>query len=327
MQVRHVGLVTNSGTSQGSVNDGHAQDISNALEALGYQTAFYDVTNLDDINRLMQDRKADKLDLVFNNAAGRRGGDGSVEGLLEMLDIPYVGSDVLATAVAFDKKTTKSVVAPHGVTVIRGMDFTREQYETKKEWVLDEIEYGLKFPVVVKASQGSDSIGVSLVRTREELEPAIARALAEDDLILVEDFVKRLAEVTCMVIGNGDGAKALKPVERVFEGDIYSINLPGRTYRIPTHLDPDILRTLERNSLAAHRAVSCSDYSRSDFIVTARGEVFFLELNAHAGLGNIGPTVFTATETYGWNHQQLIEELVKAAVTRYEAKRIQKPRS
>lgn len=316
MKIRTIGLITNSQTSQGSINSGHAQDIQASLTALGYATATYDLAEPADLDRLLKDRAAGKLDLVFNNAAGKRGGDGSIEGLLEVVGIPYVGSDVLATAAAFDKKTTKLVVASQGVPIIRDLDFHREQFEAKPDWVLDEIEYGLKFPVIVKASQGSDSIGVSLVRTRKELAPAIKRALAEDDQILVEDFIKRYAEVTCFVLGNGKQAKALAPVERVFEGVIYSIDLPGRSYRIPTHLDAAVIRTIEKYSVAAHRSLGCSDYSRSDFIITRQGKIYFLEVNAHAGLGKVGPPVFAAKHSHGWDHKRLIQELVRTATKR-----------
>lgn len=318
MQAKIIGIITNSNTAQGSVNDDHAADIANALAELGHTTKRYNLTDPDAIDQLINDHRSNQLDIVFNNAAGKRGGDGTVEGLLEMNRIPYVGSDVLATAVAFDKKTTKSAVAAAGVPIIRGQTFTLEQYQTKPDWVLDEIEYGLKFPVVVKASRGSDSIGISLVRSRDELPAAITKAFKEDSVIVVEDFVKRLAEVTCMVIGTGEQAKALTPIERVFEGDIlYAKDITDRTYRPATHLDLAVLRPLEHFAVEAHRALGCADYSRSDFIVTARGEVFFLELNAHAGLGKVGPTVEAAQATYGWNHQQLIEEILARAVKRY----------
>ncbi len=319
MDLRTIGLITNSQVSQATVNRGHARDLETSLAELGYETVTYDLADPTDLGRMLADRAAGQLDLVFNNAAGKRGGDGSVEGLLEVAGIPYVGSDVLATATAFDKKTTKLMVASQGVPIIRDLDFHREQYQSKPDWVLDEIEYGLKFPVIVKASQGSDSIGVSLVRKRKELAPAIERALAEDDQILVEDFIKRHAEVTCFVLGNGQKAKALVPVERVFEGIIYSIDLPGRSYRIPTHLDPAVVTAVKQHSVTAHRALGCADYSRSDFIITRQGKIYFLEVNAHAGLGKIGPPVFAAEHSHGWNHQQLIEHLIATATARLGA--------
>lgn len=318
MNLRTIGIITNSQTSQASVNDSHALDIQTSLEELGYTTKVYNLTTDDAVRHLLDDHAKGHLDLVFNNACGKRGGDGSVEGLLEIAGIPYVGSDVLATAAAFDKKTTKLLVGPHGVPNIRDLVFTREQFETKPDWVLDEVEYGLKFPVIVKASQGSDSIGVSLVRTKRELAPAIKRALAEDDQFLVEDFVKRYAEVTCFVIGNGEQAKAFPLVERVFEGIIYSVNLPNRSYQIPTQLDSKIVRAVQKFSVAAHRALGCFDYSRSDFIITRQGKIFFLETNAHAGLGKVGPPAFVAEATNGWDHTRLIRELIKITVKRYQ---------
>lgn len=318
MQVRHIGIITSQKFAQADINTNHAKDIGTALTNEGFVISYYDVASQKDIERMVADRKKKKLDLVFNNAAGRRGGDGSVEGLLEILDIPYVGSDVLATAVAFDKKTTKAVVADHGVPIIRGLNFSKEQFNTKSEWVIDQIEQFLRYPVVIKASQGSDSIGVSLVKKKEQVATALERAFREDSYVLVEDFVKRTAEITCMVIGNGEQARALKPVERIYEGDIlYPWNITDRSYQIPTQLRQKVLDKIQEHSVAAHNALNCSDYSRSDFLVSKKGDIYFLELNAHAGLGEVGPTVFAAVETYGWQHQRLLKELVAIAVSRY----------
>jgi D-alanine--D-alanine ligase len=317
MQVRHIGIITSQKFAQADINADHAKDIGTALTNEGFAVAYYDVAKPKDIDRILADKKSKKLDLIFNNAAGRRGGDGTVEGLLDILDIPYIGSDVLATAVAFDKKSTKTMVAEQGVPIIRGFNFSREEFELKRQWVVDQIEQYLHYPVVIKASQGSDSIGVSLVRKQEQVEAALKRAFKEDGHVLVEDFIKRKAEITCMVLGNGERAYALKPVERVYEGDIlYPWNELDRTYRIPTHIDQKILDQIEAYSIVAHNAINCSDYSRSDFLVNKTGEIFFLELNAHAGLGKVGPTVYTAEATHGWNHQQMIKAIVDIAIER-----------
>lgn len=320
MEIKYIGITTSKKSSQAHINDDHATHIATALTNEGYSVVFYDLTHQDEIARLIQDRKDDKLDMVFNNAAGRRGGDGSIEGLLEMLEIPYVGSDVLATAVAFDKRTTKSVVFNNGVPIIRGLDFSKEQFETQRDWVIGQIEEFLHYPVVVKASQGSDSIGVSLVRKHEHILAALKKAFKEDDYILVEDFVKRSAEVTCLVLGSGEKAYALKPVERVYEGDILQEwTLHERNYRIPDQIDRQTLDLIEAYSVIAHKALACSDYSRSDFLISQSGHIFFLELNAHAGLGKIGPSVFAAQATYGWDHQRLIKEVVHLAASRYKS--------
>jgi D-alanine-D-alanine ligase len=319
MTIKYVGVIYNGDTSQAHINLDHAKDIGSALS--DFEVTYYNVTELSDVKKMIADKESGKLDIVINNSAGRKGGDGTVEGLLEILDLPYVGSDVLATAVAFDKKSTKFVVADHGVPIIRGYNFSREQFDTQRDWVLKQIEDGLKYPVVVKASQGSDSIGVSLVRKSEKLLPALERAFKEDSNVIVEDFIKRSAEITCMVIGQGETAYALKPVERVYEGDIlYSYEITDRTYRTPSQIDQSILDAIEVYSIIAHNALNCSDYSRSDFLVGQKGNIYFLELNAHAGLGSTGPTAYAAKTTKNWEHKDLIQELLSIAAKRYASK-------
>src|SRR5690606_11146873 len=154
-----------------------------------------------------------------------------------------------------------------------------------------------RIPLIVKASQGSDSIGVSLVKEENQLITALRIALREDDTILVEDFVRRKAEVTCMVIGNGADIQALEPVERVYDTDIlYPITITDRSYRFP-NIPKETIEKIKEYSITAHRSLGCSDYSRSDFLIGKRGGIYFLELNAHAGLGNVGPTAFAAKHT------------------------------
>src|SRR4051812_10633695 len=117
MQVKHVGIITGGANPQQDINTDHAKDIGGALEK-SFSISYYNLSVAGDIERLLENRSQKKLDIVFNNAAGKRGGDGTVEGFLEIMGIPYIGSDTLATAAAFDKKTTKAVVADAGVPVI-----------------------------------------------------------------------------------------------------------------------------------------------------------------------------------------------------------------
>ena len=317
MTIKNIGIIIGGATSQDTVNIDHAEDIGSVL-AQDYQVEYYNVSKTDDIARLMTDKLEGRLDIVFNNAAGKKGGDGTVEGILEILDIPYVGSDTLATAVAFDKKTTKAVVSSAGVPIIKGIAVSLEEYKLNPSVIVQNITTSLGYPVVVKASQGSDSIGISLVKHARKLIPALVRAFKEDSNVLVEEFIQRKAEVTCMVIGNGAKAHALEPVERVYQTELlYAQDISSRTYRIP-ELDQSILEEIKRHSVVAHQALGCSDYSRSDFLVDQSGCVQFLELNGHAGLGRGGPTEFTAKITKGWDYEGLIREILQVALARYK---------
>lgn len=309
MRVKNIGIIIG-----GVAPSDHSKDIAAALKD-HYTIRHYNVHKGDDIQALIRDRQAGELDIVFNNAGGKKGGDGTVEGLLSLLDIPFVGSDTLATAVAFDKQTTKSVVAAAGVPVVRGMAVSALEFLEDPDEILDGIKRKIGYPMVVKASQGSDSLGISLVKTERELVPALRTAFQHDDQIIIEDFVRRKAEVVCMVIGNSIHAHALDPVERVFEAEMLYPHVK-RTYRHPD-LPEATLDRIKKYALKSHQALTCADYSRSDFIVGKRGGIYFLELNAHAGLGNTGPTAYSTKHTKGWDYQQMIEEILAIAVKRY----------
>ncbi|CAN5121581.1 D-alanine--D-alanine ligase [soil metagenome] len=314
MPVHHIGIIIGGAESQTAVNEDHAKHIADALSQK-YTVKIYDLHKEKDIAALLKDKKDGKLDIVFNNAAGKLGGDGTVEGYLELMRIPFVGSDTLATAVAFDKITTKAVVKDRGVKVVRGISVHQSRFLDEPEHIIEKIEKRVGYPMIIKASQGSDSIGVSLVKQSDELIPALRLAFKEDDLLVIEDFVRRKAEVTCMVIGNNDDATALPVVERVYETEILYTDAK-RSYRFPK-LDEKMLEKIMRASLKAHRAVGCSDYSRSDFLITKSGTLYFLELNAHAGLGDSGPTAYVTKNTNGWSYAEMIEQILQVAIKRY----------
>lgn len=317
MSVKHVGIITGGPFTQSSINVDHAEDIGRALGGK-YSIKLYDLSKKEDFQALISDKEKGELDVIFNNAAGKLGGDGTIEGLLELLHIPFVGSDTLATAVAFDKITTKAVVKDRGIKVVRGISVQQNRFLDEPEYIIEKIEKRVGYPMIIKASQGSDSIGVSLVKKSEDLVPALRLAFKEDELVVIEDFIKRKAEVTCMVIGNGEDARALDPVERVYETEILYTDAK-RSYRFPK-LDERILEKIKRYSLKAHQAVGCNDYSRSDFLVSRGGTIYFLELNAHAGLGDSGPTAFSTRETNNWSYEQMIEEILNIAIKRHQTK-------
>jgi D-alanine-D-alanine ligase len=315
MDVKHIGIITGGFNAQVDVNVDHAKDIGSALES-DYTITYYNLASTRNLNRLIEDKRLNQLDIVFNNAAGKKGGDGTVEGFLELLNVPYVGSDTLATAVAFDKKSTKAVVADAGIPIVRGFNIPQADYLDNKEDVIRRCEE-IGYPLVVKASQGSDSIGISLVKKAEQLVPALELAFEQDDNVLIEDFIRRQAEITCMVIGNGNNVEALQPVERVYDTEmLYEKDVTDRTYRIPP-CSPAVVEKIKEYSKIAHQTVGCADYSRSDFLVNKKDQIFFLELNGHAGLGKQGPTAFTAKVAKEWDYPEMIREILKLAVDRH----------
>ena len=187
MTYKKVGILIGSRYAQASVNTSHGRDIGFALEACGYVVRYYDLADRKSLEKLMVDGREGLIDIVFNNGAGKLGGDGSVEGLLELAGIPYVGSNSVSTALAFDKRATKEIAKSIGILVADSISVYADTADTALEQLVAE---NIAFPVVVKASRGSDSIGVSLVKNEEELYPAIQRALLEDDEVISAQMTK-----------------------------------------------------------------------------------------------------------------------------------------
>lgn len=315
LNVKTIGIITNNGVQQAHVNTSHAEDIGSVLSKK-YTIHYYDVSKIEDIERLVFDKKNNNLDLVLNNAAGKKGGDGTVEGLLSLLKIPFVGSDTLATAVAFDKKTTKAVLSEAGVPTIKGITVSYDDYRTNPSLVVQNVSTSIGYPVIVKASQGSDSIGISLVRRPRRLIPALNRAFKEDSNLIIEEFITRIAEVTCTVMGSGSKVEALYPIERLYDTELFNADMSA-TYQV-ADCDKNTIESIKRYACIAHQALGCDDYSRSDFLIDQSGNILFLEINAHAGLGKGRSTDLAAFKTKKWTYDELIEHIIKLSILRTE---------
>jgi len=308
-----VGVIIGAAKAQREVNMHHGRDLTDALIHLGHTVRVYDFQDPDAAYNIQHDYQTGRLDLVFNNAAGKEGGDGSIEQILEVFKVPFVGSGSFATASAFNKQITKNLVAEAGVPLAPGFVVTKQAYSLEDVQKRAAI---LGYPLVTKAVCGSDSIGVSLVDGPEGIGLAMEIAFQEDDSVIVEQFIRRSADLTCFVLGTGATAQALLPAESIFDALIYTSDLAEETILRVPQVDPSIIKAIKRHSLQAHRALKCSDYSRSDFLVDEGGSIFFLELNAHAGLGRESCTSFIARQTYGWNYERFIQEIITRALDR-----------
>jgi D-alanine-D-alanine ligase len=313
MKRLQVGVIIGGAQQQKQINISHSEDIAQALKQLGHGVKLYELANPSHIKALLDDHANGCLDIVFNNAAGKRGGDGTVEGLLELAGVPFVGSDAHATACAFDKQTTRQLVQGSGVPVSPGFVVEKATYVLGD--ILD-IADSMGYPLVVKAVRGSDSLGVSLVKKSSEIAEALNLAFEHDNRALIESYVERSADITCMVIGTGKEAVALTPAESVFEGEIYTDEVADLTETRLPQLDAGVIEKVKQHAVEAHRALACSDYSRSDFLVDKNGHIFFLELNAHAGLGKDSCTMFITKVSRGWDHEATIKEILNLALQR-----------
>lgn len=214
--------------------------------------------------------------LAFICLHGRYGEDGTVQGLLEMMQIPYIGSGVMASSMAMDKVVTKQILLYHEISTPGFVAYRKG----------DDLAAVFKrcrhFPLVVKPAREGSTIGISIVHNREELEAGLTEALKHDELVLIEDYIQG-DEVTVSVL-NGKPLPIIKIVPKSGFYDYESKYTPGQTeYLLPAPIEAVLYNRLQDVSVDACRALSCRGAARVDFMVRER-EFFCLEVNTIPGM-------------------------------------------
>jgi D-alanine-D-alanine ligase len=293
--------------------------IARALECRGHE-----VIRLGGGVTLLDSLRGERPDIVFNIAEGRgsyRSREAQVPCLLEMLDIPYTGSDPTTLAVCLDKPLTKKLATAEGIPTPRWRVFADEAGLERTSWE------GFPFPAIVKPACEGSSKGIrltSLVEDAREAEKEINRVLEDyRQPVMVEEFIDG-DEVTVGVIGNAPpelvGMMRILPKKRV-EHFVYSVEVKRDyvnlvDYESPPQLAPETLARLEAASLKAFGALGCRDFARIDFRIGQDGMPYFIEINPLPGLGTYSDLVIMAT-MLGWTHDGLIGAVLEAALERY----------
>lgn len=266
-----VGVLMGGRSAEREVSLRTGAAVLDALRRCGHRAVGVDAGR--DLPRVLARRK---IGVAFLALHGRGGEDGTVQGLLECLGIPYTGSGVLASALAMDKKQTKWIFRAHALPT---PDFEVLAVGTRRGWPLDRLEP----PVVVKPVCEGSTVGMSVVRTRGALARALATAFRYDPEVLVEVFVPG-RDLTVGVLGD----RALGVVEMRPRGGFYSYRAKytsGATeYLVPAPLTARQTARTQKLALAAHRALGCRGASRVDFRLDERGRLQLLEVNTIPGM-------------------------------------------
>jgi D-alanine-D-alanine ligase len=254
-----------------------------------------------------------EVDVVFPVLHGPFGEDGTVQGLLELAGVPYVGAGVLGSALAMDKDVFKAVMRDRGIPVTRNI--------TLRQGQAPENPFG--YPVFVKPARLGSSVGISKVSSEDELAPAVEVAFRHDEKVLVEEFVSGV-EVECGVLGNEKPLASLpgEIVSHGFQGaDWYDFSAKydegGMDLLVPPRLPPATIERIQDLAVRSFVAGECEGMARVDFFVRDDGEVLLNELNTIPG--------FTATSVYaklfeesGIPYPELVDRLVQLALERHE---------
>ena len=290
-----------SGERDVSLRSGDA--VEKALDPAKYAVTKYDPR--DGLARLVEDR--DRIDLAFILLHGKFGEDGSIQGFLDLLGIPYVGSGVLASAMALNKKVAKDLYRLAGLRVVDDVHLTGRS-AVSVEQILERLGPST---VVKPVSEGS-SLGVAVCHGPEELKRGLERAFDYDQEVLVERFV-RGTEVTCCVLGN-EVLEALPLIEIIPNPqhtffDYQAKYTPGATNEIcPARVSARSAQEARSSAKRAHRALGCRVWSRSDMMIH-RGAVYLLETNTIPGMTETS-LVPLAARTAGLSFPKFVDRLI-----------------
>ncbi|MBU3752821.1 MAG: D-alanine--D-alanine ligase [Candidatus Nanopelagicaceae bacterium] len=259
------------------------------------------------------------IDLAFPLLHGAYGEDGTIQGLFEMADIPYVGSGVLASSVAMDKTFAKPIYADFGLAVADGITVHQRDWIAQRELEIAKIK-ALGLPVFVKPARSGSSRGTTKVKSDSEIAPAIEEAHRHDPRAMVEVAIKG-REIECAVLEiNGKAHASVLGEIRVHEPhefyDFEAKYLDGSTtFDVPANVTPEIARAISDAAVTAFEALGCEGLARVDFFLTEENQVIINELNTMPGFTSMSvfPMLWKAT---GKSYSEIITQLCESALTR-----------
>lgn len=261
------------------------------------------------------DTFTEHVDVYFPVLHGKYGEDGSIQGLFEITDIPYVGTGVTSSAVCMDKIITKKILATEGIPVVDGFSLTRRE-ASKADKVDEKIRATIGYPVVIKPANAGSSVGISACDSKESLEAALVVATNEDRRILVEKKLN-VREIECAVLGSYEDVSVSCAGEIVAGGmydyDTKYVNNTARTVA-PAPLDDDTAEQIRTYAEKAFRALDCTDMARVDFFVEKdTGNIFLNEVNTIPGFTDISmyPVLWQAS---GLDNSALLDKLIQLAL-------------
>ena len=282
----------------------------NVMEALIRQG--YDAISIDPARELAPQLKEQNIEVAFLALHGTPGEDGSIQGFLETLNIPYTGSKILASALAIDKVAAKKMFVADNVPTPPYIEiFAEDDLELKAQMINKK----LGMPVVVKPNTEGSSFGVTIVQDKKDLVKVLEHTRAEFKHIFAEKFIKG-QEVTVGILGSGTETEALPILELRPKSEFYDFNAKytkGATeFILPAELTRKVYEKTQSIALAAHRSLGCSGVSRVDIIVDDRGRPWVHEINTIPGMTELSDLPAEALAS-GISFDQLVLKILASA--------------
>ncbi len=291
-------------------------------------------------------RVLNTIDVAFPIVHGTNVEDGTIAGFLNLLDIPYVGPDILASSLGMDKIAMKKVLKESGIPVVDYVGFYSKEYVKDEEKILKEIDEKLKFPLIVKPGNLGSSVGIKKVKNKQELEEAISFAMEFSDRVIVENCVSDLKEINCAVIGDITESTATECEEPILAGDILSytdkyvgdtktkggkmgavkgarkggarkgiggVNNSHEGKKLPADIPDETRDEIQRLAKETFKVLGCSGISRIDFLIDQEiNKIYVNEINTIPGA--LSWYLFEAS---GKEFSDILEEAIDVAIRRY----------
>jgi D-alanine-D-alanine ligase len=303
-----VALLAGGKSGEREVSLSGAAIFEKALDPDKYLIKRYDPAY--DLQYLARDSK--EIDFAFILLHGLFGEDGSVQGMLDLLDIPYQGSGILGSAVAMDKNLAKILYRTVDIPVADWRIVDQADEAQCAEMIA---EFGL--PLVIKPVRDGSSLGLTIARTEEQVVSGVEQALKNDHRVMVEKFIKG-REITVSVLGNDDPVPL--PVIEIIPGEEYEFfdynakYLPGASKEIcPAQIDPGLAQAAQRYGVAAHKVLQLSGYSRTDMIIDEDNALYILETNTIPGMTETSLFPQAAKE-FGLDYPRVLERLIELGI-------------
>lgn len=270
----------------------------------------------------------DTIDIIFPALHGTHGEDGSIQGLFELMDIPYVGGGVLASSVGMDKILMKDVFKANNLPIVDFYWFYRSDWKDNNEAIVNNIENKLKYPVFVKPANLGSSIGINIAKDREGLIKAIEIAVNYDRKIIIEQAVQNPREINCAVLGYDEEIitslceeplgweDVLTFEDKYVKSNSKGAKTSGERRIIPADISDELRERIEDLAKKSFKAIDGRGTSRIDFLIDQEQNVFINEINTLPG--SIG---FYLWEGKGYPFKKLVDKLIDIALVTHEEKK------
>lgn len=300
---KKIGILMGGVSSEREISLKSGNAVANALKALGYN-----ITSIDLKDEVCQTIKQAQIDIAFLVLHGGWGENGSIQGLLEIMEIPYTGCDVLSSAIAMDKEATKKIFLYHGIPIPEFKTLDKRTFAKE----LETIKFSL--PWVIKPACEGSSVGINILKSKDALKPALDSAFSYGGKVIIEKYIKG-KEVHIGILND----KALGGVEVKPSVEFYSYEAKytaGMTeYILPPKIDEKTYKLACEIALSAHQALGCRGATRVDTLIDSKGSIYVLEVNTIPGMTETSLLPKIA-KSAGLDFPALIEEILKEAIER-----------